>query len=325
MSGGTQYGWDRKWIRAARNPLISAGFRQQIEDFYVEESLLGDLSGHGEHLYLFVEKIDFTTKAVQTAIAEHFCVPEIDVGYAGLKDRFAITRQWFSVRLPKGPASRKIRVPKVRVLRNGFHTAKLRHSDIGSNRFRIVLRYVSDDLDDHCLSFVPNYFGPQRFGKDGQNVSAAFKWLSEGRPRRSRFLQGMYISTLRSLLFNHVVGHRVAQNTWKQIICGDVEVMGFPSGPLWGRGRLRSTGECRTLEESLGKQFESIADALEWLGLNQERRSLVCQPQNLSMAADGPNLILEFELGAGCYATSLLQEFVEPASLGLTVGTLSEK
>ena len=299
------------WPRAhagARN--VTGILRLTPDDFQVTESLTFEPTGEGEHLYLLVEKRGLTTHAVQQMLAGSCGVPIRDVSFAGMKDRRAVARQWFSVRLPQ---REDVHVGEgVRILRQVHHRRKLRRGELDRNRFRIRIRDLAGDpqaalalLGEHG---APNYFGAQRFGATGQNVGAALDWVRAGKPRISRFLRSVYLSSLRSFLFNEVLGERVSGDTWRSFLDGEAELDGQPTGPLWGRGRLPSSGTARMLEERLIEAHAEIAEALEFVGLRQERRPLAAILKNLSWHIGEGAMTVEFALGPGTYATTVLRE-----------------
>lgn len=315
MGISTPYFWHDNWVRASSGPLISGILKHRPDDFYVEESLSLDPKGIGEHLYLYVEKVNLNTEDVRKKLARHFDVPKVDVGYAGLKDRNAVCRQWFSVRIPKMALRSSAVIPDVRVLEQMVHDVKLRSHHVHNNRFRIVLRDISSLPDFREINKVPNYVGPQRFGKNGRNLQSALKWVGQNRPRTDRFRKGLYLSAMRSWIFNRVLSERVRQNSWQLQLDGELPIKGEPSGPLWGRGRLNTSGEVRRFEEDAVAQERTIADALEWSGVDQQRRSLVCNVSDWDLEQDGSNLVIRFVLDRGCFATSVLHEFMELNSL----------
>lgn len=306
MSAGSE-GWPRANVRAAQ---AGGALRTMPEDFEVTETLAFEPSGAGEHMYLFVEKRAITTGEVHRRLAEAFGVPRADVSYAGMKDRHAVARQWFSVRGPRDEADAL--GPELRVLRRARHPRKLRRGELCSNQFRIRVRAVSGDVEAQLRQVarhgVPNYFGPQRFGVDGGNVAAARQWAGAGRPRVPRFTRGLYLSSLRSFLFNEVLGRRVADGTWDTALDGEALVEGAPSGPLWGRGVPSSRDAARELESATAGAFPDIVDALEHVGLRQERRQLGVVPTDLSWSLEGDILTVECVLPKGAYATSVLRE-----------------
>ena len=304
-------GWPQGWPPAnARAAEASGVLRTTPEDFEVSESLDHEPSGDGEHLYLFLEKRAITTTEVRRRLAVACGVRRMDVSYAGMKDRHAIARQWFSVRVP---VNETVELgPDLRVLRRARHARKLRRGALRSNRFRIRVRGVRGDVETHLGQLrgtgAPNYFGHQRFGFAGGNVAAARQWIRDGRPRVPRFTRGLYLSSLRSFLFNEVLGRRVASGAWRSTLAGEALVDGLPSGPLWGRGLPPSTGAAGRLESEVATAHADVSDALEHVGLEQERRVLCVVPSDLSWALDGTDLTVEFVLPKGAYATSVLRE-----------------
>ena len=303
-----------RWPRAHPGASNVTGIlRSTPEDFEVTESLPFEPEGEGEHLYLLTEKRGVTTHAVQRMLAGSCGVPMRDVSFAGMKDKHAVARQWFSVRRPQ---REDIHVdPGVRILRQVRHRRKLRRGQLDHNRFRIRVRSLSGDprtslalLGNHG---APNYFGEQRFGATGENVGAALDWVRAGKPRISPFLRSIYLSSLRSFLFNEVLARRVTDGTWRSSLDGEAELDGQPTGPLWGRGRLQSTGAARALEECLIRMHAEIAETLEFVGLRQERRPLAARPKSLCWHVNDGVLTVEFALGRGSYATTVLREVGE--------------
>ena len=312
--GGLAGHADAVWARwPAANPAAAASggaLRVALEDFEVTETLAFEPTGAGEHLYLFVAKRGLTTRAVQQALATAAGVAPMDVSYAGMKDKRAVARQWFSVRRP-----RKETVADAEgwtVLAAAWHERKLRRGELQANRFRIRIRDVSGPVATHLERVVrdgvPNYFGPQRFGADGGNVARAVAWLEAGRPALGHFARGLHLSSLRSFIFNEVLAARVADGTWRVPLPGDALFGGAASGPLWGRGRPPASGAAGNLEAAVAVRHEAITGALEHVGLRHERRPLGVAAAGLSWRSDGQRLIVEFSLPPGAYATSVLRE-----------------
>ena len=320
--GGPASYTDAVWARwPVANPAAAAAggaLRVALEDFEVTETLAFEPSGAGEHLYLLIAKRGLTTRAVQEALAAAADVVPVDVSYAGMKDKHAVARQWFSVRRPRQETFAG--VEGWTVLDAAWHEKKLRRGELQANRFRIRIRDVSGpvavNLERVVRDGAPNYFGPQRFGTDGGNVARAVAWLDAGRPAVSRFARGLHLSSLRSFVFNEVLAARVANGTWRVPLSGEALIDGSASGPLWGRGRLPTTGAAGGLEAAVAARHEAITGALEHVGLRHERRPLGVTAHGLSWCADERGLVLEFSLPPGAYATSVLREAGQFADAG---------
>ena len=309
------------WPSAYRASGATATLKLLNEDFIVTEMPLQLPSGEGEHLWLDVEKNGANTAFVAQQLAEAAGVQERDVGYAGLKDRYAITRQWFSIYLPKGetPDLTQLQHPEFKVLSQSRHVKKLRPGDLHGNRFRIVLRDVTGDRDAIeanlkavALHGVPNYFGAQRFGFEGGNVEQGRAMLAREIRVRNPKKKGIYLSAVRSFVFNEVLALRIQQGLWGKTLPGDVmDEAGRPTGPLWGRGRVTTIDQAQALENGVAERHATLCDGMEHAGLDQERRALVASPADLSWEwPQADQLVLTFSLLAGNYATSVLNEIL---------------
>ncbi len=169
---------------------------------------------------------------------------------------------------------------------------------------------MSDEILNTLKQGVPNYFGAQRFGREGNNLVMADDWLVRGisPPRKQR---SMILSAARSYVFNRVLACRVSNDTWKTALEGDVVNDIYPTGPLWGRGRLATKGETLALEERAIGDLAPWCERLEHLGLKQERRELVLIPDELELEWQGNDLILSFGLPSGTFATAILAEVAQ--------------
>lgn len=331
------------WPCAYPEPAVHAVLKHCPADFCVYEIPLALPQGEGEHVWLDVEKRGANTAWIAGRIAQLAGVAEMDVGYAGLKDRHAITRQWFSVYLPKGetPDFSQLNDEEMTVLSQQRHSKKLRRGDLLGNRFVIRLRQVTmaDEAAYHQLQHnlaavqqhgVPNYFGEQRFGHDGGNIEAGRAMLAGETRVRNRQKKSIYLSAVRSLIFNDVVAARIQAGLWGRTVSGDVMVHEQATGPLWGRGRLTSSDEALQLETEVASRYPEICDGLEHAGLQQERRALAAVPSHFqwhwlvqgdesqrcteltaSDYAQAADLELSFSLAAGYYATSIIRELMQ--------------
>jgi tRNA pseudouridine13 synthase len=316
-----QYTTLPQWPNAYPASGASATLKLLNEDFIVTELPLQLPTGEGEHIWLDVEKNGANTAFVAQQLAEAAGVEERDVGYAGLKDRYAITRQWFSIYLPKGetPDLTQLRHPEFKVLGQSRHVKKLRRGDLQGNRFRIVLRDVAGDRDAIEANLevvashgVPNYFGAQRFGFEGGNVEQGRAMLAREIRVRNPKKKGIYLSAVRSFVFNEVLALRIWQGLWGKTLPGDVmDEAGRPTGSLWGRGRVITTDQAQALENGVAERHATLCNGMEHAGLDQERRALVASPVEMSWEwPQTDQLVLTFSLPAGNYATSVLNEIL---------------
>jgi len=335
-------------------PPLRGRIRVAPADFVVGEVLGFVPDGEGDHAFVRVRKRDANTEWVARRLAAFAAVPPNDVGYAGLKDRAAVTEQWFSVLLPGKPDPdwSALDVPGVTVVEATRNRRKLRRGVLRGNRFRLVVRELAQgdggpvdraDLEARLERIagagVPNYFGPQRFGIDGGNLARAGELFSGARTERDRHLRGLYYSAVRSYLFNRVLSHRVRAGVWHRAIPGDAMNLDgsrsffvadavdaeierrlgdldiHPTGPLWGAGDLATRGEARRFEEEVLAPMGFWRQGLEAAGLKHERRALRLPVRELAWEwLDAVSLALAFALPAGAYATTVLREAVEATS-----------
>lgn len=308
-------------------PLLTGLLRASEADFQVDEELGFEPSGQGEHDFIQLRKTGLNTAQLAKQVAEVAGVKPMDVGYAGLKDRHAVTTQWFSVYRPKGEAPdwKRLQNEHVELLAVARHHQKLRRGQHAANHFKLVIRDCSgnrEKLPDLMRLIeaqgVPNYFGPQRFGFAGGNLEAAQRLLVEKKPVRNRQLKGLYLSAARSYLFNQVLRERVRNDSWRTLIPGDVPVSGdhsAPTAPLWGRGRLATGQDAAELETAVAGQFSDWCHGLEHAGLKQERRPLCLPVTDLKWSVgdseESSRFSVAFSLPVGGYATSVLREIVD--------------
>ncbi len=323
-------------------PVLVAAIRCEPGDFFVDEQLGFEPDGEGEHRLLRIRKTGCNTQWVAAQLANIARVPVRDVSFAGRKDRHAITEQWFSVRMPGRPDYEWPGTSDqgFEILAQHRHRRKLRRGALKGNRFQLILKNVSGDPEDIeqrlqrlAVSGMPNYFGHQRFGRDGQNLVKA-RALFAGR-RFKRHERDMFVSAARAELFNRVLAARVERGDWDKLLAGDVAGLAgsnssfavgepdqellqrlaegdiHPTGPMWGMGELPSNGVVCELETQLCSGM--LASGLESQGLRQERRKLRVLVENLSWserrdASGGRCLMLNFFLPSGSYATALLNE-----------------
>ena len=314
-------------------------------DFKVTEKLGFDLSGEGEHTYLYIEKVGINSEWLARQLARFAGVGAGDVGFAGLKDRQAITRQWFSIWLPGKPDpdwqqfAASLDEP-VRVLEVNRHSRKLKRGGLAGNDFDILIRDANIDnsllharIEQINLYGVPNYFGPQRFGHNGDNISHCLAMFEKQR-KFKRQQKSIYLSAARSFIFNEILSRRVQAGTWRNMLQGDIakldgsnsffhvnavdqqieqrtlEMDIHPSAILWGKGRRQATGVAQQLENQTQQAWPLLCNGLEQFGVDIDYRNLRVAVINLVVSHYGNELSLQFFLQKGAYATSVLREIV---------------
>jgi len=322
-------------------PASNGLLRSEKSDFKVFEQLPFLPCGEGEHLFIHIRKTGANTAFVAKQLAKYFSVKESLVSYAGLKDRFAVTEQWFGVHVPGKQVYdlSDLDIEGVEVLSYKRHNKKLRIGGLDGNRFEITLRDVTE-LDElvrrwHVVSNygVPNYFGEQRFGINGGNIAQALSLFS-GRKVNDKKKRGMYLSAARSLIFNQVISQRIEQEKFETLMMGDVLMLAGTqsvfladnidqslidrhvnhdvdiTAPMWGAGELMTSKQALTFEESVAEQLPEFCQGLPRFGLKQERRRirLVMKEPKIDIANN--NVTLSFFLPAGAYATTIMRELI---------------
>ena len=328
-------------------PPATGRIRVEPEDFQVEEQIGFEPDGAGGHLLLLVEKRGANTGWVAAQLARAAGVHPRDVGYSGQKDRHAVTRQSFSVPWPvAAPVDPCLEYSGAgfRVLAAARHGRKLRPGSHRGNRFRIRVRDLVGDPADIgarmlqiAAAGVPNYFGPQRFGRDGANLARARDWAQRGSAPRDRAQRSFALSAARSRLFNDVLADRVRRGDWDQLLPGEAVMLDgrrsffladaidatlqercqrldvHPSGPLWGRNASPASGEALRIEEGVVACEPGLRALLESAGLEHERRSLRLPVRCLEWQVGDGDLTLAFELPRGTFATAVLHEVLRDA------------
>lgn len=334
--------------------------KQLPEDFVVEEIPAYIPSGDGEHLYLWIEKRDFPAEQLLRHVARSLEISQSDIGCAGMKDRRAVTRQWLSV-----PAKAVDRIPllesdRVSVLDNRRHGNKLRTGHLAGNRFTILVRTLGNSgADDEPVSEpvletlqpalermrqlgFANYFGDQRFGRDGETLLLGYDLLAGRKtPRdipysRRKFLLKLALSSVQSDLFNQTLAARIDDQLIATVLPGDVmEVVASGgkftvddvaaeqircaagetalTGPMFGLKMKQPTGEPALREARILEQSGLTLDSFGGFGdlLSGTRRRYLIRPGELTAAAEVAGIRLQFTLPAGVYATTLVDELFE--------------
>jgi tRNA pseudouridine13 synthase len=340
-------------VQSISLPLLTAGLpglggviKQQPEDFEVEEMPAYDPCGQGEHLFLWIEKRGMGAEYFARQVAKRLGILPGDVGTAGMKDRQAVTRQWVSV-----PISAEGRLPElegdgIRVLKVSRHTNKLRPGHLHGNRFQILVRNILIDsrsslepiLDRIRAQGLPNFYGAQRFGRDGETLALGLAMLrGERLPKRPNpFLRKLALSAAQSWLFNDYLARRMNDCLLRKVLPGDVlakwpaggmfvaedvgkEQVRFDArelvsaGPIFGRKTFAATGLAAEREAEILCNAGLSAESFSGFGklVQGTRRHNLVYIDDLAATQESDGIRLTFSLSAGSYATVLLREVMK--------------
>ena len=332
-------------------PGIGGQIRATPEDFQVEERPLYLPCGEGEHVYVTITKRNLSTPDLVRRLSSSLRIKAQAIGVAGLKDARAVTTQMVSLQgiAPEQVAGLKIddTLLSLRIL--GRHRNRLRTGHHSGNRFRLVIRDVADHaaetvpavLQQLSTRGVPNYFGPQRQGKDGDNhrIGAMLLHDTRRREKMSRATRIWYLNSYQSFLFNRILARRIGQ--LDKVIVGDwamksdngacfqVEDAGkeqsradrfeiSPTGILFGSRVSWANGEPGRIEEAVmteaGTTRDNLVAVAKACGFRGERRALRIPLAELEWSLNGSILVLSFSLPPGAYATSVLRELMKASS-----------
>jgi len=340
------------WVRelsllayAQGKPLLSGKIKTEPEDFVVTELMEVSPSGQGEHYWLDISKTKCNTDFVAKQLARFAGVAHRDIGYSGLKDYYAQTRQWFSVWKPKGgePDWSSFKPAGVEVHQVLKHNRKIRRGTHRANQFEIRIRDLVGEMSDLEQRLkriqqqgVPNYFGAQRFGRDADNLNKAVALFSDQKTIKNQNLRSIVLSSARSWLFNVVTSARVDAGTWQTlqpnepanlnasnslfISQGDEKESQrllnhdiHPTAPMWGEGVSKIMQSCSALadwEADKLAPYQRFQSGLEAARLAYQRRPIRCAVRQLNWQSEGNELVLSFELQRGQFATSVIREAV---------------
>ena len=331
------------WVTVYGNPVSQGKIKTKADDFIVKEQLSFQPEGSGEHVFLQIEKTGENTEYIARLLARFAGVRQRDVSFAGLKDRHAVTTQWFSVWLPgkEDPDWTQLELESIKILQVKRHARKLKRGVLSGNDFQILIRewqgdrgIIEEQLQQIKTHGFANYFGVQRFGRQGQNVNKALDLFAGAKVKREQ--RSIYLSAARSYLFNQLLAKRIEDDSWNQAISGDVFIFDksnsyfksnqldhsvlerikqgeiHPTGMMYGKGEGETSAEALQIETSILNDHQELADGLIKFDLSSDRRALRVMVSNLQWEfVDDTSLLLKFSLPAGSYATSLVREIVD--------------
>ncbi|MDN3681675.1 tRNA pseudouridine(13) synthase TruD [Vibrio tapetis subsp. quintayensis] len=325
-------------------PTSRAKLKAKPEHFVVKEDLGFEFTGSGEHLMVRIQKTGENTSFVANELAKACDVKSKDVSWAGLKDRHAVTEQWLSVHLPKGDTPDFTaflqQYPSIKILATDRHNKKLRPGDLIGNEFEVTLSEVTDiesvlaRLEQIKLQGVPNYFGAQRFGNEGNNVSEARRWGRDNVRTRNQNKRSLYLSAARSWIFNHILSARIEAKAFNQLLVGDLvkengQLTAIDESNLGAIQSLITTGEAQLtaalagdnalptqlvaleIEQTVVDSEPDLMALIRGNRMRHERREISLKPQDFNWSTNGDEITLTFSLSSGCFATAIVRELVE--------------
>ena len=326
-------------------PGVGGRIKAELDDFAVEEIPAYDPSGAGDHLYLWVEKRGVGPEFFARTIAQRINVPAGEVGTAGLKDRYAVSRQWVSVPARAEPNLKKIDGDGITVLSVTRHANKLKPGHLRGNRFRLLVRGADRSREESAAAILdrirrdglPNYYGPQRFGRDGSTADLGFRCLSGNAGKRLRpFLFKFALSAAQSVLFNDTLGRRHMDGLLRTVLDGDV-MMKWPGGgmfvaedvaaeqarfdaretviggPMFGSRTYPTKGAAAEREARVLADHGITPATFARFGklASGTRRHNLVYVDDLAAEWEPDGLRLSFTLPSGSYATVLLREVMK--------------
>ena len=321
-------------------PKQTALLKAECTDFVVKEQLGYDMSGDGEFVAVKVRKTDCNTLFVGEQLAKFAGISARNMSYAGLKDRKAVTEQWFSLQIPGQPTPdfSQFSLDGVEILEVTRHQRKIRIGSLQGNHFEILLRNAEETdelkvrLDFLAKNGFPNYFTEQRFGRDGNNLTQALRWANGEIKVKDRHKRSFYLSAARSEIFNLIVSKRMELDLAQQILVGDVlQLNGSHSwfvvdesedlvqlqqrlaqqdvlltAPLIGEEEKSAVD----FEHEIFAQHQALFALMRQERMKAARRPILMQPQQFQWQFEPNGLRLQFDLPAGSYATALIRELV---------------
>ena len=323
-------------------PGIGGVLRTEPEDFIVQELPAYEPSGEGEHLIIEITKRQITTQAIAGELARLLECPLDAVGFAGMKDRQAVTTQRFSV--PADAAVDKLQECSAQVRILGLHRNKIRKGHLLGNRFRIRVRQAHPDWKSRCQEIgsllasrgFPNFYGPQRFGREGGNAAIGEKALKTGKLFGPKWRRWLMISALQSQLFNEYLCQRIADGLFSTALSGDVfghlprggvfvstapeeeqpRLDSFeisPMGPIYGYKMMKAKDRALRREEDLLAARGIDLESFRALKAEGSRRRIRLRPENFYLETQDGDPLFCVDLPAGTYATVFLNEFMKTA------------
>lgn len=327
---------------------IGGNIKKTPEDFVVEEIPVYQPEGEGEHLFVHITKKGITTKEVQKALAGIYHVNTRDVNFAGIKDKQAIASQYFSVWL-KNKENKELAYKleeelPLKINSLTYHRKKIKQGHLLANAFNIkisqpeyspeqAITQIQHIIDIIHRKGLPNFYGQQRFGIEGDNAQKGYEILTGKRKEKNKWFRRFLLSAYQSHLFNHYLVLRINQGLYEKIMEGDIakkhDTGGLfvvenkieeqkrlenkeicYTGPIFGKKMKATKGEAAQLEEKILADNHVAWEDLLQAKLNGTRRQGIIIPV-IQANKEEEGIRLRFTLPKGAYATIVLREFTK--------------
>jgi len=323
---------------------LTGEIKQSPKDFRVDEIPGFTPDGNGDHVYLTLEKKNLTTNDIVNRLVRFCGVKQRDIGFAGMKDKRAITSQVFSINLSgkDEPDWSLFESESISILDINRHIRKLKRGVLKGNRFNITINNIQGDTTDLVpilekikTQGVPNYFGAQRFGFDGSNLEKSWRLLNGDLKNVKRDEKSILLSSARSMIFNAVLNERVKNGSWNKLLDGEVINLDgterhfkepiddvllernqrldiHATGPLCGLASraLEPSDEANEIERKVLDRYTDWIVGLKKMKLDHARRALRIAVKDFQWVISENKLFLDFTLTSGAYATVVLRELI---------------
>jgi tRNA pseudouridine13 synthase len=327
-------------------PGIGGRIKTIDDDFEVEEIPAYQPRGEGPFLYLWIEKRNMGAEYFTRQIARRLNIAAGEVGTAGMKDRHAVARQMVSVPAAVEPRLKDLDGDGLRVLSVNRHGNKLKPGHLHGNRFRILIRSVVEGASELIAPIIgrlkrdglSNFYGAQRFGREGETASLGFTMLRDAvrAGPRNPFLRKLALSAAQSALFNCCLARRMQDGLLRGVLSGDV-MMKWPfgglfvardigteqgrfdrreivtAGPMFGKKMFACEDEAARREAELLHEVGLTVQSFHGFGklVSGTRRHNLIYVDDLVASVEAEGVRLTFTLPAGSYATILLREITK--------------
>lgn len=323
-------------------PQQAGRLKAEFADFIVREELGYPLAGEGEFIAVKIRKTNANTLFVGEQLTKFMGISAKNMSYAGLKDRHAVTEQWFCLHLAgkATPDFSQFECQGVEILEVTRHNRKIRVGSLAGNHFELLLRDVSESeeikqrLNQLQAVGFPNYFTEQRFGREGHNLTQALRWANGEINVKDRKKRSFYLSAARSEVFNSVVSQRIADRLTQTVFADDyVQLAGSNSFFLVEENEVDETQQrlnsgdvlltapliseksldlhAGEMEKAIIEHHAALVELMKKERMSNARRAMFCKPQNFSWEFESEGLRLKFFLDSGSYATALVRELIQ--------------